>query len=247
MRSVVLSKRSARRNRHISVTPEHQPEKTSARSENVANGPLRVHIESLPPRPAPTEEQKAQKTTDDRLRWFLAGIQILTFLGLVAYVCETRRTNNLTEKLVNNSVEAERPWMGAGIVVKDFESGKTPTYAIAFQNSGQRPARVNLTATHSRFYNSFPDEPEFNWDTTPSKSLVVPGQPAVSTWKGLSNDPVRANSMLDSTFYIYGKIEYADILTGKLYWTHLCWRYLPKMRDISNGGFLNCTEYNDAT
>jgi|ERR1700730_6674865 len=153
--------------------------------------------------------------------------------------------NNLTEQAMNNSLEAERAWMGASMSVKDFESGKNRTYVISFQNSGRRPSKVTLTAVHSRFYDTFPSEPEYSWDTTPSTSLIVPGQPVTSAWNGLPGDAERAKAG-PQTFYIYGKIEYTDIRTGDLYWTHVCWRYIPAMSSVINGGFLNCTEYNDA-
>ena len=46
--------------------------------------------------------------------------------------------NNLTEQAMNNSLEAERAWMGASMSVKDFESGKNRTYVISFQNGHLR-------------------------------------------------------------------------------------------------------------
>jgi hypothetical protein len=224
---------------------QHNPTDAENLSDSMANGPVRVVIESTPPEPPPTEEEKSEKRKENRFRWGKAILEILAFLGLLAYVVETRRTNNLTEQAMKNAMEADRPWMGASVGVQNFESGKSPVYSVSFQNTGRRPAKVTLTAVHSRFYDTFPTEPEYNWDTTPSMSIIVPGQPVVSAWNGLLDDPEKAN-FGSSTFYIYGKIEYIDLRTGSLGWTHVCWRYIPKMRGVINGGFLNCTEYNDA-
>ena len=46
-------------------------------------------------------------------------------------------------------------------------------------------------------------------------------------------------------FRVYAKIEYTDVRTSSKYWTHVCWRYTPSNTAV-NGGFSNCTEYNDA-
>jgi hypothetical protein len=49
-----------------------------------------------------------------------------------------------------------------------------------------------------------------------------------------------------SVFFAFAKVEYQDIRTGSKYWTHICVRYIPKMRTDTDNGFRNCTEYNDA-
>ncbi len=40
---------------------------------------------------------------DKVLKWGKAVLEVLAFLGLLAYVCETRKTNNLTQRALENS------------------------------------------------------------------------------------------------------------------------------------------------
>jgi hypothetical protein len=150
-----------------------------------------------------------------------------------------------------NSVEADRPWMGASFSVTTFDVGKNPTFYISFANSGKRPAKVRLTASRENMYAAFPTNPDqqYIFDTVPSVSVVVPGQNVVSISR--VSDPmtqiqmdVLASGQL--TYFIFGKIEYTDIRTDKAYWTHACWRYMPKMKTDNDNGFRDCSEYNDA-
>ncbi|HYW40046.1 MAG TPA: hypothetical protein VE957_18190 [Terriglobales bacterium] len=166
-------------------------------------------------------------------------VELIALLGLGLYTCETHRTNNLTE-------ESERPWMGAaGMNVKDFEASKVPAYAITWINSGRSPAKVTFTGSNCKAYAIFPKEPEYTFDTVPSTSVVVPGQPLQSARNGKITDSDSAQ-LETETFYVYGDIEYFDIRTTKTYWTHVCYRYIPKMSKVANNGFLSCPEYNDA-
>lgn len=178
----------------------------------------------------------------------LAQAAIDQVAKLQAGVDETHRLALDAETANTNALAAERPWMGASIGVKDFEVGKTPTFSITFVNSGRRPAKLKLTAGTSKVYEKFPTNPAFEFDTTPSTSIDVPGQPSLTSWNGKSPLSDAEISVLKSgtlTFYVYGKIEYSDVRTGASYWTHVCWRYIPGMTFVNNG-FLNCTEYNDA-
>jgi len=138
--------------------------------------------------------------------------------------------------------------MGAVVTVQNFEVGKAPTYTITFPNSGRRPAKIKLSAGYARPYDKFPDDPEYKFDTTPSISIVVPGQPIITTWSGkgaLSDNEMTAFKSGTPTFYVYGKIDYTDVGGDGLYWTHVCVRYMPSITSVNNG-FLNCNEYGDA-
>ena len=149
-----------------------------------------------------------------------------------------------------NTLQADRPWMGAYFTVDGFAAGKTPTYTVTFINSGKRPAEVTLTQTVSAIVD-FGAKPVYRpYDTTPSTTFVVPGQPIAASWKDDSMNPISAEVMkaFDSgklPFRVYAKVEYTDVRTNRKYWTHVCWRYTPSHTAI-NGGFSSCTEYNDA-
>jgi hypothetical protein len=149
-----------------------------------------------------------------------------------------------------NALQADRPWMGAYLNVDGFSAGKTPTYTVTFVNSGKRPARVTLTETLAGNID-FGANPVYRlYDTTPSITFAVPGQPVAASWKDDQFNPISDELMkaFDSgklPFRVYAKVEYTDLRTNGKYWTHVCWRYTPTHTAI-NAGFSNCAEYNDA-
>jgi hypothetical protein len=153
-----------------------------------------------------------------------------------------------TAEANSNVIKSDRPWLGASLSVADFESGKTPTYTVLFVNSGKRPTMVTLTQTFSGPFD-FKDSPQYRpYDTTPSVSLIVPNQPLAASWKDnhpISEEEWKAINSDQIPFRIYAKAEYRDMRTNQHYWTHVCWRYTPAHTAI-NGGFSNCSEYNDA-
>jgi hypothetical protein len=151
----------------------------------------------------------------------------------------------------NNILEADRPWMEAFISVANFEVGKKAIFSFTFTNSGKRPAKVDLTATRQNLYPGFPAEPdrEYIFDTTPSTTIVVPGQSvsAPSTLPEPFAQPLM--DLLNSgrfTYFAFGKVVYRDVRTDQPYWTHICLRYIPKFKSDTDNGFRNCAEYNDA-
>jgi len=171
---------------------------------------------------------------------------------LTASAVQAKRLAKATEEANANVVNSDRPWMGPAFSVDGFVAGKTPTYSIGFVNSGKRPAKVTLTQTMS-IMRDFGSNPHYQpYDTTPSTTIIVPGQSAVAAWKekDVSLNPI-TQTMIDALdsgiipFRVYGKIEYTDIRTNAQYWTHACWRYTPK-QTATSGGFSNCAEYNDA-
>lgn len=166
---------------------------------------------------------------------------------LKAVVAETHSLASAAQTANTNAVVAERPWVGAVIQVKDFQAGKIPTYVIVFTNSGKRPARVTMTAGFAGAYLKFPKHPVYEYDTTPSKSILVPGQSTASSWKGLKLTATEFTALQTGRvhFFIYGKVEYSDIGGNRPYWTHVCSRYMPGAISFNNR-FINCAEYNDA-
>jgi uncharacterized repeat protein (TIGR01451 family) len=149
-----------------------------------------------------------------------------------------------------NTLQADRPWMGAYFNVDGFAVGKTPTYTVTFVNTGKRPAKVTLTQTLSTSVD-FGAKPTYRtYDVTPSTSFVVPGQTLTASWKEPQMNPISEEYMKafesgSPSFRVYAKIEYTDVRTNSKYWTHVCWRYTPSQTAVDRG-FSNCTEYNDA-
>jgi hypothetical protein len=195
----------------------------------------------------------AQKQADAAQRFSDTAALINSSIGdavgkLNSQAVAMSRLASDTEKANYNVIEADRPWMGASLSITDFESGKTPTYTVMFINSGKRPTRVTLTQTLAGFVD-FKDSPQYRpYDTTPSISLVVPNQPLAASWKNehpISDEQWKGINSGEIPFRIYAQIQYSDMRTNARYWTHLCWRYTPTHTAI-NGGFSNCSEYNEA-
>ena len=149
-----------------------------------------------------------------------------------------------------NMMEADRPWMGAVASVANFDVGKKTTFAVTFLNSGRRPARVSFTGTHAQSYPRFPSDPdkEYVFDTTPSTNIAVPGQNILSASVSrteLSEAEMNAVTSGVLTYFLFGKIEYWDAKTNVGYWTHVCIRYMPTMKNETDNGWRNCTDYNE--
>ena len=166
-------------------------------------------------------------------------------------VQQTSRLARDAEIANTNALDADRPWIGASFNISDFAADKTPVFTITFQNSGKRPAKITLSQTLA-VDRDFGGDPIYErYDTTPSVSFIVPGQVFISSWKGRNYlSPISEILMkqMDAEivpFRVYAQIEYTDVRTNARHWTHVCWRYLPLHTTI-NGGFGNCSEYNDA-
>jgi hypothetical protein len=170
---------------------------------------------------------------------------------LTATEQQTARLAAATERANTNVVNADRPWMGAYVSVANFTPGSRPTFTVAFVNSGRRPARVDLVATREGSYLAFPANPdrEYVFDTTPSTDFIVPGG-NVSSIQTVPNQLTQGEMNFFNagtvTFFVFAKVEYRDPQTDARYWTHICMRYVPKMKTDTDSGFRNCQEYTDA-
>lgn len=173
---------------------------------------------------------------------------------LQAGVAQTSRLANATEVANTNALEADRPWVGIFLSVKDFEVGKTPTYTVTFLNTGKRPAKIALTQTLSVAADHGENPLYAPYDSTPSGGVVVPGQTTVASWTDARDREMQpisdarmklfTSAIAALPFRVYARVEYSDLRTNYKYWTHSCWRYVPAMQN--NSGFVNCSEYNDA-
>jgi len=202
------------------------------------------------------EARAAQRNADAAKSFSESAAKINAGISDAVEKLKSQAAANQTQALAantanTNTLEADRPWMGASFSVDGFAAGKTPTYTVTFVNSGKRPARVTLTQTLAALFD-FGVSPIYRpYDTTPSTSFVVPGQPIAASWRDdeklnpISDELMKTLNSNAVPFRIYAKIEYTDMRTHAKYWTHACWRYTPSHTAI-NSGFSNCTEYNDA-
>ena len=128
---------------------------------------------------------------------------------------QAARSANAAETANTNALETDRPWIGASFVVQDFTVDKTPTYAVVFLNTGKRPAKVALTQTLSALQD-YGENPVYRpYETSPSSSVLVPGQVDIASWSG--DQDLRTNPISDALMkavnsnaplLIYAKIEY---------------------------------------
>jgi hypothetical protein len=105
-----------------------------ARCQNISERPIRVVIESLPPRHAPTNERTTEKKKKTRREWYGIGIQTLTLLGVLWYACIAR---DQWREMIN----ARRPWVGVDdkIVLTAY-----PSFTPAAEYLGKKYVRVRF-------------------------------------------------------------------------------------------------------
>jgi hypothetical protein len=162
---------------------------------------------------------------------------------------QQERLATATETANNNVLSADRPWFGAVLSVDSFEVGKIPVGTIIFVNSGKRPAKVTLTEAMTHWFNAFPVHPPYEFDTTPSVSVVIPNGTVISKFN-LLKTPLSQQEMdasnrgIEASFFVYSNIEFSDIRTGKPHFAHFCWRYIGNVAVIAKG-FYGCREYSE--
>jgi hypothetical protein len=148
------------------------------------------------------------------------------------------------------AVAGERPWVGILFAIQDFQQGKAPRFTIQYLNSGRRPAKVISSEAVPNTYTVFPKTPFYK--KTPgnirSAAVIVPN--GVLT----HSDPLPFPSDTElaelrkfprkKTYYLYGSIEYEDVVTHATHWTHGCLQYYPEYGGPF-GSWVNCPFYNE--
>src|ERR1035438_1936457 len=87
------------------VQPQAKAAEAGNAGQSVPSPPTRVIVESLPPSPAPSEEQKAKEDWKDRREWFMVAIELLASCGLAGIIgCVRCLVEN--DKLINRRPSA---------------------------------------------------------------------------------------------------------------------------------------------
>jgi hypothetical protein len=167
--------------------------------------------------------------------------------GTVSQARATNRLAHSAEISNGNALNADRPWVGIGLSVENFEVDKEPRATIIFSNSGRRPARITNAQYRWRVYTPiFPENPEYPTEGTEgSTNIVIPNSNSSAIF---TIDKITAEQMeifRRGLFYIYAKVEYDDPATQEHHWTHACWRYTYFEKGVRSG-FYNCGTYNEA-
>jgi hypothetical protein len=190
--------------------------------------------------------------------WFeLAALAIV-----VTYTCETKRTNDLTEKAVNLQFSLSRAFVqisGAMVSKSSLEDiQKTGSIVLELQNVGKSTA----SKVHGEFVVEFPlakQEPSFNLNNNPTTfthSPLYPGGPSngielifvadYGTVPQIPSDVIQDLKGGTRYIVIFGRAEYEDSF-GK-WWTQFCtWRHFvpstnpPRLLGFATSG---CVDYN---
>jgi hypothetical protein len=212
----------------IPMTPKNDSDNARNRGDNVSDSPIRVTVESLPPAPAESEEDKAEKKFDRRLKRWKVILEILAFLALVTYVWETRRSNNLT-------AEALRFQAGANVRVNyqtgwyDLGEGKSANVVVIIQNDGARISAESVELRAELEYRKFPPEPTLsNFSRGEAQQVtslkgapvgvllpITPQFDAAGYRRVWVNNPSEYSSykMGTSQLYLWGTVTFKDRLS----------------------------------
>ena len=141
--------------------PNNPKDNTNEQTEvriNPGSGAIRVVVDSVPPSPAPTDEEKAQKNKEKRRATIKFYAELVIGLFVVVYtvvtVClwrSTQHANSLAEQALNDARlhfrQDERAWIGIEPLkprVKAPANDKFTalyTYDLSLKNSGKTVAR----------------------------------------------------------------------------------------------------------
>jgi hypothetical protein len=160
-------------------------------------------------------------------------------------VAATEVTNNLTRRSLQSAIDAERPWVGITFRIQDWTIGRNASATATFTNGGRRPAKVTRVQFDSSPYAVLPDTPRYRRNIR-NPTLILPNGSLTNT----QSLGVVTQSELDDlglkhhTFFIYAGVDYEDVLTHSVHWTHGCWQYLPGAQNTANR-FVRCPTYND--
>lgn len=189
-------------------------------------------------------------------------VSVLTLAFLIAYTCETRKANKLTERAVNLQFSLSRAFVqitgtaASKSTLDDIQ--KAGDIPLELQNVGKSTA----SKVHGAFVIELPlaqQEPSFNLKnnpTTVTHSPLYPGAPSdtiglifVAEYGTVPQIPPQViRDLIGGTRYmvIFGRVEYADSF-GQ-WWTQFCgWRhFVPTANPPQLLGFAasRCIDYN---
>ena len=160
-------------------------------------------------------------------------------------VAASEVANNLAKRSFQSAIDAERPWVGIIFRVQDWTIGRNANATMNFTNSGRRPAKVTRVQFDSNQYVGFPNTPKYRRNIRNS-SLVLPSGSFTNTQPlGVVTQPELDDlNLRHHTFFIYASVDYEDVLTHAVHWTHGCWQYLPGVQNTASR-FVKCSTYND--
>jgi hypothetical protein len=210
------------------------PKDAHNQTQDSSAPPVRVTVDSLPP---PSEEEKTERKRASRFKWGKAILEVLAFLAVVAYVCETKRTNDLTERALtaahNNFVKDQRPWVWIETPEPfHFKVGEAPSLNIQVVDYGKTPAIVRLIV-FLQLANTLDAETirAVQQHGLGQTIIIAPGQKHLTFTTAYSSTPlVKHDYDLIASGQAHliagGRVAYTD-LTGQKYESWFCVERLP--------------------
>ena len=213
------------------------------------------------------EETKTFQRQSLRVQWllFFATAAVFVAAGTYANVARLQKNtmdatlgqvqkqvaaaevaNNLARRSLQSAIDAERPWVGITFRIQDWTIGRNPSATATFTNSGRRPAKVTRVQFDSNEYVVLPDSPRYRRNIRNSSLLILPNGSVTNTQPlGVVTQPQLDDlGLRRHTFFIYASIDYEDVSTRSVHWTHGCWQYLPGVQNTATR-FAKCSTYND--
>jgi hypothetical protein len=156
--------------------------------------------------------------------------------------------NNLARRTLQNEIDAERPWVGIAFRIQDWTIGRNASATAIVTNSGRRPAKLTRVQFDSNEYVVFPDNPRYRRSSRDIRgsALILPNGSVANTQRlrVVTQPELDDLGLRRHTFFIYASVDYEDVLTRSVHWTHGCWQYLPGLHNTANR-FVKCSTYND--
>jgi hypothetical protein len=212
------------------------------------------------------EETKTFQRRSLRIQWllFLAAAAAIVVAGIYADITRIQKrtmdaalgqiqkqvaaaevTNNLARRSLQTAIDAERPWVGITFRIQDWTVGKNANATAVFTNGGRRPAKATRVQFDSSEYVVLPDSPRYRRNIK-NPTLILPNGSFANTQPlGVLTQPQLGDlGLRHHTFFIYASVDYEDVLTHSVHWTHGCWQYLPGVQNTASR-FVRCPAYND--
>jgi hypothetical protein len=212
------------------------------------------------------EETKTFQRQSLRVQWLLLFATGAAFVaaGIYANIARLQKTtmdatlgqiqkqvaaaevaNNLARRSIQSAIDAERPWVGITFRIQDWAIGRSASATAIFTNSGRRPAKITRIELDSNEYVVFPDNPRYRRNIKNS-TLILPSGSLTNTQPlGVITQPKLDDlGLRRHTFFIYASVDYEDLLTRSVHWTHSCWQYVPGVQNTASR-FVKCSTYND--
>jgi len=226
--------------------------------------------------PTGTEEQETERKKNPFFNWLVEFlykfwkklhdprfvIEVLALIGLVFYVCETKRTNNLTQQALTNArknfAKDQRPYVWpARIEAAPLKLKEKVSANIYFINYGKTPAiKEHSTGKILVFYNKTIVEQIDNFFETFDETKVAGGSEIIVP-PGIPTDPKQSQSFAttysdvipttqaamdlvtktDGSFAVVGVVTYFDS-DGTHYRSDYC------MMHLANGLLAWCEKHN---